>query len=56
VNHFLGLIILSLCIATVFVIVNRERKQDRVRYFLRLLAYMIVGSLLFAWVMYFIPW
>lgn len=54
-NHFLGLLILSLCIATVFSLINRTDSKERFRYFLTLMAYMVVGSLLFAWLMYLIP-
>jgi len=55
VNHFFGLIILSLCIATVFSLINRSDSKERVRYFFTLMLYMVVGSLLFAWLMYLIP-
>ncbi|UCF37189.1 MAG: hypothetical protein JSU96_20780 [Acidobacteriota bacterium] len=51
-NHFLGLLILSLCIATVFSLVNRSETTERIKYFLTLMGYMVVGSLLFAWLMY----
>ncbi len=53
-NHFLGLIILSLCVATVFALINPERKENPARYFLKLLAYMIVGSWAFSWLMHLI--
>ena len=54
-NHFVGLFILSICIATVFALVNRNETSERIRYFFTLMGYMVVGSLLFAWVMYLIP-
>ena len=54
-NHFITLIIISICIAGVFSLVNKEQKQERIRYFLILLAYMILGSLVFSWLMYLVP-
>jgi hypothetical protein len=56
VNHFIGLLILSTCVATAFALLNRDTPQARLRYFFRLIGYMVVGSLLFSWVMYSIPW
>lgn len=55
-NHYVGLLILSVCIATAFALLNRSGRKERVKYFLRLMAYMALGSLVFSWVMYFIPW
>jgi len=55
VNHFFGLLILSLCIATIFSLINRSESKGRIRYFCTLMLYMVVGSLLFAWLMYLIP-
>lgn len=55
-NHFLGLLVLSVWIAAIFAFVNREGSQERIRYFLTLMAYMVGGSLAFAWLMYFLPW
>ena len=54
-NHFLGLLVLSVCIATIFSLINKSGSKERIRYFLTLMAYMVVGSLLFAWLMYLIP-
>lgn len=54
-NHFLGLIILSLCIASVFALTMKETREDRVRYFFSLLAYLILGSLIASWIMYPFP-
>lgn len=54
-NHFLGLAILSLCVASVFALLNRSDRKERFRYFLTLMGYMLVGSLLFSWLMYFLP-
>ena len=55
-NHLLGLVILSLCVAAVFTFISRDTRKARVRYFLTLLGYMIAGSVLAAWMMYQIPW
>ena len=55
-SHYFGLLIISLCIATAFTLLNRESARERTKYFLTLIGYMVVGSLLFAWVMYSIPW
>ena len=37
--------------ASVFAFVNPDAGDEPVRYFFKLLGYMIVGSLLFAWLM-----
>ncbi|MFQ5740222.1 MAG: hypothetical protein ACE5JX_14545 [Acidobacteriota bacterium] len=55
-NHFIGLIILSLSVATVFSLIIKEDRDERIRYFLTLLIYMVVGSFVGGWVMSAIPW
>ncbi|MGH9340607.1 MAG: hypothetical protein ACRD1R_13695 [Acidobacteriota bacterium] len=50
-NHFLGLIIISLGIAAIFSLITKDHKDERIRYFLTLLAYMIAGSFIAAWLM-----
>lgn len=50
------LVILSLCIAVVFALISHERREEQIRYFLKLLLYMIIGSLVGGWVMSAIPW
>ena len=54
-NHFVSLVILSIVIATVFSLLNRTERKERLHYGLRLLGYMVVGSLVVAWIMYFLP-
>lgn len=54
-NHFLGLAILSVVVAMIFSILNRNERREQIRYLAVLLVYMIVGSLAFAWVMYLLP-
>ena len=55
-NHFIGLLILSVCVASVFTLLNRDGSVERMRYFWKLMGYMVGGSLLGAWFMSFIPW
>ena len=55
-NHFDGLVVLAFCVALVFALIAKEGRQARVRYFFKLLAYMILGSLAGAWAMSAIPW
>lgn len=55
-NHFLLLVLLSLCISAVFAVISREGRDEQFRYFLTLLGYMVLGSLAAAWLMYFLPW
>lgn len=55
-NHSWGMIILAVSVATVFAMIMKEDTEQRIRYFLSLVAYMIVGSLIAAWIMYPIPW
>lgn len=54
-NHFVSLVIMSVVIATVFSLLNRSGRSERLRYFFMLLSYMVVGSLVVAWIMYFLP-
>ncbi len=51
-NHYLAISIISLCIATVFTLITKETKQERIRYFLELMGYMVLGSFVAAWLMY----
>ena len=51
-NHYLAISIISLCIATVFTLITKETKQERIRYFLMLMGYMVLGSFVAAWLMY----
>ncbi len=51
-NHYLAISIISLCIATVFTLITKETKQERIRYFLKLMGYMVLGSFVAAWLMY----
>lgn len=55
-NHFVMLVFLSLAIAVVFTLISKETTEERVRYFLTLMLYMVVGSLAAGWVMSAIPW
>lgn len=55
-NHFLGLIVLALCISLVFAAISKDSQKERIRYFLVLMGYMVIGSLLASWVMAAVPW
>ena len=55
-NHFVMLLILSLAIAGVFALITENTRSTQIRYFLKLLLYMVVGSLAGGWVMSAIPW
>jgi hypothetical protein len=55
VNHFIGLIIISIMISAVFSLLNRDEAKEQIRHFFLLLGYMVVGSLIVAWIMYFLP-
>ena len=54
-NHYVAILILSLCIASVFTLIVQESMQERIRYFLKLMGYMVLGSFAASWVMYLIP-
>jgi hypothetical protein len=56
VNHYLGLLILSLAITSIFTFISAEAENRRLRYFLTMFGYLAAGSLLAAWLMRFIPW
>ena len=51
-NHYVGLLILAVCIAVVFTLIAGESKEERLRYFVKLTAYMALGSFVAAWTMY----
>ena len=55
-NHFVALSILGIAIATVFSLITKEGPQEQIRYFGKLFAYMVMGSLAGAWVRSAIPW
>lgn len=55
-NHFYGLVFMSLSIGVVFALINKDSLHERFGYFLSLMAYMIIGSLLAVWLMQVIPW
>ncbi|MBI4446954.1 MAG: hypothetical protein HY645_13745 [Acidobacteria bacterium] len=55
-NHYVGLIVLAVIISAVFAAIMKDTRQEQIRYFFVLLAYMVVGSLVAAWFMYPIPW
>ncbi len=55
-NHFSGLIVLSLGVATLFSLLAKENRKQQLHYFFKLLAIMVLGSLVGAWVMLAIPW
>jgi hypothetical protein len=56
VNHYVGVLIMSVCISAVFTLITKGTREERILYFLKLMAYMVLGSLLAAWAMYGIPW
>ena len=51
-NHYIAILILSLCIASVFTLIVNESAGERIRYFLKLMGYMTLGSFLAAWIMH----
>ena len=55
-NHLAGLVLLALSIGAVFAMINKEETADRLRYFLSLTGYLILGSLAAVWLMQLIPW
>lgn len=55
-NHFLMLVIISLAVALVFTLISKENRSEQMRYFLKMILYMVIGSLIGAWVMSAIPW
>lgn len=54
-NHFTGILLFAVCVAAIFSLVNRTGLKERVLYFAMLMGYMVAGSLLFSWLMYFLP-
>ena len=54
-NHYVAVLILSLCIASVFTLIVKESSQERIQYFLKLMGYMVLGSFVASWLMYAIP-
>ena len=54
-NHYVGILIMSICVATVFTLIARDTREERIRYFLKLVVYMAIGSLVVAWIMYIMP-
>lgn len=55
-NHYISVLIMSVCISSVFALITKETPRERIRYFFKLMGYMSLGSLLGAWLMYSMPW
>lgn len=55
-NHFIALVILSVCVSIVFSLLNRDTKKAQLRYFLELIGYFIVCSFIVSWIWTLIPW
>lgn len=55
-NHYVSLLIFSLMVTSVFTAISKEAEDRRARYFVTMLGYMVVGSVIAGWLMYFIPW
>lgn len=54
-NHFIGLVILSICISAVFALITKEKREEQIRYFFTLLGYLVLGSFVAAWIMWLVP-
>ncbi len=54
-THYWVLVILAASVAVIFAMAMKETWKEIFRYFLSLVAYMILGSLIAAWIMYSVP-
>jgi len=55
-NHYVSLVIIALVVTSLFTAISKEAENRRARYFLTMIGYMVAGSLVVGWVMFFIPW
>ncbi len=51
-SHILSMVIYSLLVCIVLALLRRENRRAQVKYALSLFLFMVVGALLFGWLMY----
>jgi uncharacterized membrane protein len=51
-SHLLSMIIYALFVCIVLALIRREKRKDQIKYALSLFLFMVVGALLFGWLMY----
>ncbi|HPR65423.1 MAG TPA: hypothetical protein PK014_14540 [Thermoanaerobaculia bacterium] len=54
-SHILYMVIFSLLTSAFFAIFWREERREMVKLFLKILAYMVLGGIAVAWLMYLLP-
>ena len=55
VSHFLLMLLYGLLVSVFFALLWRQDRRDRIRMFWRIFAWMILGGLALAWLMYPFP-
>jgi len=51
-SHLLSMMLYAFFVCIVLALTRRETRKDRVKYAISLFLFMIVGALLFGWLMY----
>lgn len=53
-SHFFSLIIYAFFVCIILALIRREKRKDQIKYALSLFLFMVLGALLFGWLMYLI--
>ena len=51
-SHILSMVVYALLVCLVLALIRREKRRAQVKYALSLFVFMVVGALLFGWLMY----
>lgn len=51
-SHIISMVIYALLVCIVLALIRRENRRAQVKYALSLFLFMVVGALLFGWLMY----
>ena len=51
-SHILSMVVYALLVCIVLALIRREKRSAQVKYALSLFVFMVVGALLFGWLMY----
>ncbi|MFQ6110062.1 MAG: hypothetical protein ACE5L7_10980 [Candidatus Aminicenantales bacterium] len=51
-SHLLSMILYAFFVCIVLALIRREKRRDQVKYGISLFLFMVVGALVFGWLMY----
>lgn len=51
-SHLFSLIVYAFFVCIILALIRREKRKDQIKYALSLFLFMVLGALLFGWLMY----